>query len=877
MKHLHLAILFRVFFLTTVISFPVIVDAQEPVKTYSIKLTDAGLEEFVKTVESLSGLSFVYGQEVKLSKKITLDIQDKPLEDILNKAFLEQPVKYQISGRHILLQNKEIQPKPSSRKFTISGYITDAESSEVLIGANAYESYRRQGTSTNPYGFYTMTLPEGETAVIYSYLGYHNQIKNFVLHKDTVINIRMAGNTMLQEVIVTSDRVESGIMATHTGSIDIPMPQVHNTPTILGEPDVMKVIQTMPGVQAGVEGSAGLYVRGGGPDQNLILLDGIPIYNVDHLLGFFSIFTPEAMKKVTLFKSSFPARFGGRLSSVVDVRTNDGDMKNYHGAISIGLLASKLNFEGPIIKDKTAFNLSMRRSYVDLLTYPFMKDDYKMRYYFYDINAKVNHKFSDKNRLFLSFYNGTDYLKHDDKYDGSEYGSSEDRAATRWGNTVVALRWNNIINNKLFSNTTVAFNQYRLNMDSRSTYRFKDDKNFYHSKYKSSIQDLSAQMDFDYTPVPEHHIKFGGNYTFHKFNPQVTSSRVQEITEESKVDTLYKGVSDSRMNAHEVFLYAEDNFDITPRLRINAGLHASAFHVEDKTYFSLQPRMAARYQLNKDMVLKASYSKMNQYINLLTSAPISLPTDLWVPVTKNIQPMRAHQYSIGGYYTGIKGWEFSVEGYYKDMRNVLEYKDATRFIGSSSSWEEKVEMGKGRSFGVEFMVQRTVGKTTGWLSYTLAKSDRKFAKGGISNGERFPFKYDRRHTINMVVNHKFNDRVDIGASWFFASGATATIPREVTAIIIDPDNIGSVDYVEHRNNYRLPSSHRLNIGINLHKKKKHGIRTWNFGIYNAYNAMNPTFTHRDIEINNETYEAVPVLKKFTLLPLIPSVTYTYRF
>ncbi len=331
------------------------------------------------------------------------------------------------------------------------------------------------------------------------------------------------------------------------------------------------------------------------------------------------------------------------------------------------------------------------------------------------------------------------------------------------------------------------------------------------------------------------------------------------------------------MNAHEVFLYAEDNFDITPRLRVNAGLHTSAFHVEDKTYFSLQPRLAARYQLNEDIVLKTSYSKMNQYINLLTSAPISMPTDLWVPVTKNIRPMRAHQYSIGGYYTGIKNWEFSVEGYYKDMRNVLEYKDASRFIGSSSSWEEKVEMGKGRSFGVEFMVQRTVGKTTGWLSYTLAKSDRKFQKGGISNGQRFPFKYDRRHTINLVVNHKFSDRVDIGATWFFASGAAATIPREVTSVIVDPEKTKPVDYVEHRNNYRLPPSHRLNIGINLHKKKKHGVRTWNFSIYNAYNAMNPTFTQREIKFDEETFEEVPRLKKFTLLPLIPSVTYTYRF
>lgn len=881
MKQLHIAIPIRFFILYltfTLSTFPL--HAQEKPKTYDLKITDATLEEFVRTVEKLTGLSFVYGEEVKLARNISLDVKQKTIDELLQTAFTSQPVKYKVSGKHILLQKKEIQPKPSGRKYTINGYITDAESSEVLIGANAYESLRRQGTSTNPYGFYTLTLPEGEAELTFSYLGYANTLRKFNLTKDTVINVRMTSNILLEEVVVMADRVETGILATHTGSIDIPMPQVQNTPSILGEPDVMKLIQTMPGVQAGVEGSAGLYVRGGGPDQNLILLDGVPIYNVDHLMGFFSIFTPEAMKKVTLFKSSFPARFGGRLSSVVDVRTNDGDMKNYHGAISIGLLASKLNFEGPIVKNKTAFNLSMRRSYIDLVTYPFMADDWKIRYYFYDINAKVNHKFSDKHRLFLSFYNGTDYLKSEDYWDNGYNGMenmSKEKAANRWGNTVVALRWNNIINNKLFSNTTVAFNQYKLTMDSKSKYTYGKDFNSYHTKYGSQIRDLSAQVDFDYTPAPEHHIKFGGNYTFHKFNPEVTSSKVLEITEESRTDTIYKGLSDNRMDAHEVFIYGEDNFDITPKLRVNAGLHLSAFHVQDKTYFSLQPRLAGRYQLNRDVVLKASYSKMNQYINLLTSAPISLPTDLWVPVTRNVRPMRAHQYALGGYYTGVPGWEFSVEGYFKDMRNVLEYKDATRFIGSSSSWEDKVEMGKGRSFGIELMAQRTVGKTTGWLSYTLAKSDRKFSKGGISNGERFPFKYDRRHTVNLVLNHKFSDRIDVGASWFFASGATATIPYEVTAVGVPGDAVIDIPYVEHRNNYRLPPSHRLNVGINFHKKKKHGTRTWNFSIYNTYNAMNPTFVQREIRYNQESGDEDFVLKKFTLLPLIPSVTYTYRF
>ena len=353
-------------------------------------------------------------------------------------------------------------------------------------------------------------------------------------------------------------------------------------------------------------------------------------------------------------------------------------------------------------------------------------------------------------------------------------------------------------------------------------------------------------------------------------------------------------MNNSRIYAHEVTAYAEDNLKIGTRLRLNLGLHFSLFQVQKQSYFSLQPRVSTRYQLSKDVILKASYTKMSQYVHLLSSMPIAMPTDLWVPVTKKIKPMRSHQYSLGGYYTGIKGWEFSVEGYYKDMYNVLEYKDGVSFFGSSTGWESKVEMGKGRSMGIEFMAQKTLGKTTGWLSYTLSKSDRKFAKGAINNGERFPYKYDRRHIINLTLNHKFSERIDIGASWVFYTGGTSTIPEEKTTIIRpgnganngfilgfdnyynpiynNSPNVGEANYIEHRNNYRLPASHRLNIGINFNKKTKHGMRIWNISLYNAYNSMNPAWVFRSHNDDGKS-----VIKKYTLLPCIPSFTYTYKF
>lgn len=893
MKHIHTSLIRSLMLIGGVLLFALQTQAQKAETKLSFSIRNATLEEFVKRIENSTGFSFIYGEEVKINHRLTLDVKQKTIPEILDLAFANEPVKYQITGRHILLQKKK--QKPVSRKFTISGYVTDGTSSETLIGANILESRQQQGTTTNPYGFYSITLPAGETELSFSYLGYTTRQYRLELSKDTLINVLMQDNNQLEEVVIVSDKAEAGITATQMGAQEIPIAQIKNTPSILGEADVMKTIQLMPGVQAGVEGSAGLYVRGGGPDQNLILLDGVPVYNVDHLFGFFSVFTPEAVKKVTLFKSSFPARFGGRLSSVVDVRSNDGDMKKYHGTLSVGLLSSKIQLEGPIIRDKTSFNISARRSYIDLIAKPFMPKDDKISYYFYDINAKINHKFSDRSRLFLNFYNGKDsyYFKTTD----SSSSMYKDKMSLNWGNTIATARWNYIFNQKLFSNTTVAYNKYR--MDANSTVYTKTNliesisESNYHSNYHSGICDWSYLIDFDYNPTPAHHIKFGAGYLHHDFRPEVATSKIQEKEDGiTKQDTLYNSISNSTIQAHEVSAYIEDNFDIGSRLRMNVGLHLSMFRVQKRNYFSAQPRVSARYQLTRHTALKASYTKMSQYIHLLSSTPISMPTDLWVPVTSKIKPMQAHQYSLGSYYTGLPGWEFSVEGYYKQMRNVLEYKEGVSFLGSSSGWENKVEMGKGRSMGIEFMAQKTTGKTTGWIAYTLVKSDRKFAIGGINNGERFPYKYDRRHNLSLVVNHKFSNRIDIGASWIFSTGGTATIAEEVTAIIRPgEDAIQQKDYIEKRNNYRLPASHRLNIGVNFNKKTKHGVRTWNISLYNAYNAMNPTMIYSNNSGGYASYiknqedgkvylQYIPAkrkITKLTLLPCVPSVTYTYKF
>ena len=416
---------FRLLLLMGAVLLGVCLQAQNPQAPITMDIRNATLRVLISRLENATGYTFVYGDDVKLTRRIDLNVQKLTIDQVLEEAFRDQPVEFKISGKHIVLRKREMPRKRERRRFTVSGYVTDAASAETLIGANILDSRYAVGTASNAYGFYTLTLPEGEVSLSSSYLGYTTRTDRFRLRADTTLNIALNTHNELQEVIVTSEKREAGINATNMGAHDIPMTQIRHTPSILGEADVLKTIQLMPGVQAGMEGFAGMYVRGGTPDQNLVMLDGIPIYNADHLLGIFSVFTPEAVKNVTLFKSSFPARYGGRLSSVVDVRTNDGDMHRYHGALSIGMLTDKFHIEGPLRKERTSFSLSMRVTPSILLPKGIKTTEEwgngleteRYNYYFYDINAKVNHKFGDRDRLFLGFYRGKDHFRYDDEYE----------------------------------------------------------------------------------------------------------------------------------------------------------------------------------------------------------------------------------------------------------------------------------------------------------------------------------------------------------------------------------------------------------------------------------------------------------------------------
>ena len=787
----------------------------------------------------------------------------------------------------------------AQKKVTISGHITDIASGETLIGAGILEKESGLGAVTNNFGYYTLTIPAGEYDFHFSYVGYSEKVMRIDMRRDTVVNVALeTGETLSSSHIVA--RKDAGIQSTYLGAIDIPAAQIKNTPVLFGEADVLKVLQMMPGVQGGNEGFSGIYVRGGGPDENLIMLDGVPIYNVDHMLGIFSVFQPEAVKKVTLYKGSFPARYGGRVSSIVDIRTNDGNMKENHGTVSIGLISDKLHLEGPIIKDKLAYSVSARGMHTVLyapVIKMVLKDAYA-NYYFYDLNGKVTWRLSDRDRFYFGAYHGRDRFVYDEKNEGegtetigaqTTHHKYKDRTdvGVFWGNTVGSARWNHVFNSKLFANTTLSYNRYRMVMGAGSTETDIVDEvttsSRYHLDYHSGIRDFGIRTDFDYTPSPKHLVKFGSEYLWHTFIPERMSAVDREVNgAEIQVDTtIHFADPKKKYRGHELSFYAEDDFSVGEHLTFNPGVHLSMFNTEGRTYWSLQPRVSAKFSTGTGYSFKAGYARMAQYVHLLSSAQISLPVDLWVPITKDIRPVTSDQFSVGAYYDGIKGWEFSVEAYLKNMRNILEYKDGTLMLGTSEGWENRVEMGEGTAKGIEFLVQKTAGKTTGWLAYTLAKTDRIFPDGSINNGERFPYKYDRRHCIDLSVDHRFNKKWGINATWTFATGGTTTVPVRQVAVFSPYGYITDAQYVDHRNNFRIPPSHRLNIGCNLHKERRRGESIWNFSVYNAYNRMNPNFVFMDYGPdydNNGNYAGTSLkMKKITILPLLPSVSWTRNF
>ncbi len=769
----------------------------------------------------------------------------------------------------------------SAQKYTISGYVKDSESGEDLISATVFDAHSGAGAVTNLYGFYSLTLPAGDTVALeVSYIGYSPARFYFILEKDTSLHVRLSASVQLETVEVKASRLERIEESAQMSKVEVPVEMIKKMPALLGEVDVLKALQLLPGVQSGGEGQNGLYVRGGSPDQNLILLDGVPVYNVSHLLGFFSVFNADAIKNVTLTKGGFPARYGGRLSSVIEINMKEGNDQQFHGEGSVGLIASRLTLEGPIVKNKASFMVSGRRTYVDLLMRPLIAAtqpegvSFKPKLYFYDLNAKVNYKINDKHRLFLSSYMGSDifYFEARETLENDGYFATEN--GVDWGNITTALRWNYQINNRLFANTTATYSQFQFDFAAAFETQLEGQKESFAARYDSGIHDFAGKIDFDYIPNPNHYIRFGTGVTHHTYNPGVT--QLEAGFNEIQFDTL---VGSEKIHSLEYALYAEDDLQ-WGALRANVGLHAAAFQVlgeEPELYFSLQPRLSLRYLLPREVALKASFATMSQFINLLTNESLSLPTDLWVPSTKRILPQRSWQAAVGGAKTFGEGYEVSVEAYYKQMKNVLSYREGAEFVGLESDWQDKVTQGDGEAYGLEFFVQKKEGKTTGWIGYTLAWNWRQFDE--INGGDRYPFKYDRRHDAEIVLTHQLSKGISVSGTWVYGTGNAITLPlyrylTQMTSSFGDQEFgfLREVEAIGEKNSFRMKPYHRLDLGIEFFKQKKHWSRTWVLSVYNVYNRKNPYYVYPATGDNGQR-----VFKQVSLFSIIPSIAYNFKF
>lgn len=765
------------------------------------------------------------------------------------------------------------------QKVTISGYVKDASSGEDIIGANVYLEENLKGNTTNLYGFYSITIDTGSYTLVASYLGYNEYRQSIDLEEDMRINIDLSkGAIQTQEVKVTAEAKDQNVSSTEMGKVDLSTETIKALPALFGEVDILKTIQLLPGIQTAGEGNAAFYVRGGGPDQNLVLLDNAVVYNTGHLFGFFSVFNSDAIKNTTVIKGGMPAEYGGRLSSVVDISMKEGNMKSWDFEGGIGLISSRLTIQGPLKKDKASILVSGRRTYADILARPVLKriedgDFAGNTYYFYDINAKINYKFSDKDRLYLSGYFGRDVFKFSSPSDNFDFSFP-------YGNSTATLRWNHLFSDKLFMNATAIYNDYQFNVSSTFS-----DVEF---RLSSGVRDVSGKVDFDFFPNTDHKIKFGAQYTHHTFTPYIADGNQGDVEFETDLTNKL---------AHEVGVYFQDEWEISSRFSVNAGLRFGYFaHVgplqkisfDDQTgeasdtlqvgrfekvadYWSLEPRINARFMIDEYSSIKAGFNYNTQFIHLATSATTTLPTDLWVPSTGVVSPQRGWQTSLGYYRNFADNMiEASVEVYYKDMQNQIEYCE-----GCNAQLNEDIEdsfvFGDGRSYGVEFFVRKNFGSWTGWIGYTLSWTDRVFPD--INSGNVFPAKYDRRHDLSAVVSWNVSKKWRLSSVFVYGTGQTTT--PAIGRYFIEGD---VVNQYGDRNSYRLDPYHRLDFAaILILKNNEKRYSDLTFSIYNVYNRKNPFFIYNDIDGAVETGNLSIQAKQVSLFGIIPSFTWNFRF
>ncbi len=707
---------------------------------------------------------------------------------------------------------------------TLNGYVRAAESGEALVGSTV--RIGKQGTYSNRYGFFSLTLPQGEYKLLTAYIGFVTDTLSVVLDQDLTLDIRLQeGGQTTDEVVISASKSAYAreVVSPQMSQISLDIDDLKLVPTIAGEADVLKVIQLLPGVTKGGEGTTSILVRGGDPDQNLILLDESVVYNVSHLFGFFSVFNPDALKDLTLIKGGFPAQYGGRLSSVLDINMNEGNQRCYNVKGGIGLLSSRLTVEGPIVKDKASFSVSGRRTYIDQVLGVV---GINVPYYFYDLNAKVNARVGEKDRIFLSAYLGDDILSASGAtdVDSVEVDVGEVGFGFRLGNLTTTLRWNHLFSDKLIANNYLIITRYKYDINGT-----EGDNSIF---VGSNVVDIGLKSDYSYYPSPLLTFRWGGQYIRHRFRPNVISAQgdISGFINVQEVPSIF---------ADELAIYGQHEWQIQDQLKVQYGLRLSASLVPNKTYVGPEPRASVVYILNDQHSFKAGYALMRQYLHLVSSSTVALPTDLWYPVTATVRPQRAHQ--VAGSYTHHfekPGLLLTVEGYYKWMFNLTEYREGANLI-LNNNFEDELLQGKGISYGGEFLLKRDEGRIRGWIGYTLSYTRRQFDE--LNGGNWFWAKYDRRHDVSVVAIFKLNDRIDLSAVYTFLSGARFT-PQIGQYLVPTPDLTGVelIPIYSDRNAVRSTSAQRFDLNLTLRNRPTKRFRSsFTFGVYNLFNAPTP--------------------------------------
>ncbi len=867
----------------------------------TLRATDRDAESVFAELLQQTGKNFIYPAGLLNNMKVSVNARNTPLTEVLDRMFSGTGITYNIKGNNVTLRRAD---RKQAAKLTVSGFVKEAANDEVLVGATVFDLTSGKGTTTNANGFYSLTIPEGKVNLKVQYVGFDPYLTGeFMLTHNTRLNVSLTKARELKEVTVHGSVNNAKAMyAPEIGSLNLTRSTIKATPVIFGESDVVKTLQLEPGISAGIEGMAGMYVHGGDTDENLFMLDNIPLYQVNHFGGLFSAFNVDALRNVDFYKTSFPAKYDGRLASFMDVHTKDGSLKEHHGSFRLGLTSGAFDINGPLGKDRTSYSFAIRRSWYDLLTIPALAIMNKVNkdhnthfgYAFTDINAKVNHNFSDKSSAFLMFYYGEDYLnvgdddkKKDNNYyvgnivapapppgDGTENlpdnSYSETRAKLRWGNIVASAGWKYIFSPKLYGELTGAFTRYFSSLRShKDEYDITGDvvNSFNRTAYThhNNINDIIARADFNYLISTENKLDFGASYTHHSFLP---TRAVHTLSKEDEEAKLYDDVP--RYRANEMNFYLSDDYSLGNLLRLNAGVHYTMFNIGGKTKSALSPRFSVRFTPKDNLAIKAAYSRSAQFIHQLAESNISLPTDQWIPITGDQKPQTADKVALGGYWsTRDKQFTLSVEAYYKWMRNLIDYTDDYYLVPPSESWTKKLGVGEGRSHGIDFKLSKEFGTITGHVAYSLLWADRRFPDK--NKGLWFPARFDNRHKINIALGWKINPKWEIGASWTGMSGNRITLPLQCwNDPSLGPWSFDMI-YYESTNNYRLPFYHRLDLSATRHTRRGY----WTFSVYNAYCYMNVIAVRRDSGWLNG--EMIDMFQHVRAIPIIPSVSYTWLF